>query len=126
VRRFRREGLVKRTLFPFDRSGFSHELVEQSWPVCLVKRSKLGRQLHWEVVVLQQHAARQWPDGRFTPAGWHYPASEQWGEAGWTYADMSRAHRRLSESRKHGVKDAASINIADHVQNASQAETGVI
>ena len=121
------KSIVKRTLFPFDRAEFTHELLEQSWPVCLVKRSKRGRQLHWEVVVLQQHEAVHWPNGDFTPRGWHYPSSELWGESGWTYTELPRARcRYLRESRKHGVEGAASINIADHVQNASQAETGVI
>src|ERR1700737_2678408 len=103
---------MTRTLFPFDRDGFTHELVEESWPVCLVRRHKHGRQLHWETVILQQHQARHWPDGRFTPPGWHYPSNEHWGQFGWTYTDLGAARHRftrmarrcLSESSKRGVK----------------------
>jgi hypothetical protein len=114
---------MKPALFPFDRGGFHHELVEQSWPVCLVKRTKAG-QLHWEVVILQRHKAVQWPNGDFTPPGWHYPSNEQWGESGWTYADLATArHRYLRESRKQGVKACGRINTADREQNALLAQT---
>jgi uncharacterized protein YbdZ (MbtH family) len=109
--------------FPCQREGFLHELFEQTGPVCLVKRSKDGSQLHYEVVVLQQHRAREWPDGRVTPAGWHYPPSKQWGEAGWTYTDPARARRRyLSEGQKGGLKAAESINIAGHDSRAAAEE----
>jgi hypothetical protein len=118
---------VKRTLFPFDRDGFQHDLVEQCWPVCLVERTKGGRQLHWEIVILQKHKAVHWPNGDFTPPGWHYPSTKQWGDAGWTYTDLAKArHRYLRESQKQGVEGAESINIAGSVQNTPQAETGVI
>src|SRR5207245_3499213 len=87
--------------------------IEQTGRARLVKRSKNGRQLHFEVTVMQPHAARQWPDGRLTPAGWHYPSSECWGEAGWTYTDLAEARRRyLSESRKQGVSVAEAESIA--------------
>jgi hypothetical protein len=119
---------MKRTLFPFARGGFSHELVEQCWPVCLVKRTKGGRQLHWEVVILQQHEAVHWPNGDFTPPGWHYPSIEQWGEAGWTFADFADARRHydrcccLRESQKRGVSAVGRVKIADGEQNAPQGQ----
>jgi uncharacterized protein YbdZ (MbtH family) len=95
--------LIQSATSPFRRGGFDHKLIEQIGRVRLVERSKNGRQPHFEVVVMQQHAARQWPDGHLTPAGWHYPSTEQWGEAGWTYTDLAEArHRYLSESRKRG------------------------
>jgi hypothetical protein len=109
--------------FPFRRDGFSVELVERGGPVCLVKRSKAGRQLHYEVAVLQQHEARQWPDGRVTPAGWHYPSSERWGEAGWTYTLLAEARcRYLSEGQKQGVKAVASIDMAGHAPERRNSE----
>jgi hypothetical protein len=77
--------------FPFCRDGFSHELLEQADLVCLVRRSKGNRQIHFEVVVLQWSKGRTWPSGRISPDGWHYPSSEQWGTYGWTYRDLVEA-----------------------------------
>jgi hypothetical protein len=76
--------------FPFRRDGFDHELIESTGLLCLAARSKSGRQAHFEVVVLQYRKPRILPNGDFLPEGWVYPASAQWGEAGWTYGDSAK------------------------------------
>ena len=83
--------------FPFRRDGFLHELLEQDGPSCLVRRSKGGRQIHFEVVLLQWRTARTWPNGDFTPEGWHYPSSERWGTYGWTYTELAKARQKYDE-----------------------------
>ncbi len=99
--------------FPFRRDGFAHELIEQTGSVCLVARSKGGRQRHFEVVLLQMERSRSLPDGRIIPAHWRYPGNEEWGIAGWTHTDRPRARDRYGvEAQKQGVEDAGSINIA--------------
>jgi hypothetical protein len=94
-------------LFPFTSSGFTHELIEQSGRVCLVRRTKGGRQEHYEVVVLRWSKEHTWPDGKVTPAGWHYPSSEQWGVYGWTYTDA-----RMARARYRGALKRASDALA--------------
>jgi hypothetical protein len=107
--------------FPFGHAGWLHQLIEQNDRICLVRRSKDGKQIHFEVVVLQRHAPRQWPDGRITTAGFHYPKSELWGEAGWSYVDMATARRRyLSEARKRGVEGTGNVMTAEPTGNASE------
>ena len=109
--------------FPFKRGGFLHELLEQSGLVCLVRRSRDGR-AHFEVAVLQYHAERQLPDGCLIPAGWGYPSSGQWGEAGWTYHDLAKARPRYQTlARKQGLRRPASINTATAAQNEPQRQT---
>jgi hypothetical protein len=85
--------------FPFRRDGFLHELLEQTGPVCLVRRSKGSRQMDYEVARLQRHKSRKWPNGKFTPEGWHYPTSQQWGTYGWSYADLAKARKKYDEVR---------------------------
>lgn len=115
--------------FPFQRDGFLHELLEQSGLVALVKRGKLGRQCHYEVVVLRRHQARNWPNGRFTLEGWHYPTSQQWGTYAWTYTDLAKARKKydvrskiarehVRRSRKGGAKLADNTKTAGGDANA--------
>jgi hypothetical protein len=115
--------LVQSTTFPFCRDGFDHKLIEQIGHVCLVERSKSGRQMHYEMVVLKRHEARQWPDGRFTPAGWHYPSSECWGEAGWTHTDLAQARcRYLSEAQEQGFRSSEGEIAGTHKKAPYAAE----
>jgi hypothetical protein len=84
-------------LFSFQRDGFDHKLLEQDGPVCLVERTKKGRQLHHEVVVLQFRPEACFPNGKSTPAHWAYPKSEHWGTCGWTDTDLARARRQYAQ-----------------------------
>jgi hypothetical protein len=116
-------GLIQSATLPFRRDGFDHALIERTGLVYLVARSKNGRQMHYEVAVLKRHKARQWPDGRLTPDGWHYPLSECWGESGWTYTDLAQARcRYLSECRKGGLSVGGRVTIADNRENAPCGE----
>jgi hypothetical protein len=110
--------------FPFRRDGFWHELLEQSGPVCLVERFKNDRsRLHFEVVVFQKRKARILPNGDFLPEGWVYPASQQWGESGWTYADFAQARcRYLTLASKRGGRACGHINIAGTEKKGPYAE----
>jgi hypothetical protein len=80
--------------FPFRRDGFLHELIAKGGSVCLVRRSKRNRQIHFEVAVLQWRKGRSWPSGRISTAGWHYPSSEKWGTYGWTYRHLAEARAK--------------------------------
>jgi hypothetical protein len=84
-------------LFPFRSDGFTHELVKQDGPVCLVRRHKKDRQLHYEVVRMRWREARTWPGGQTTPAHFSYPDSEEWGTNGFTYRELSKARRKYDE-----------------------------
>jgi hypothetical protein len=109
-------------LLPFSRRGWVHELVEASALVRLVKRHRQVRQLHWEVVVLQQRSGRVLPSGRYAGACLAYPPSERWGQAGWTFSELAGAHRRyFTEAQKRGVKARGSVKIADDVSNVPLA-----
>jgi hypothetical protein len=103
--------------FPFQSDGFLHELLEQSGPVALVNRGKPGRQCHYEVVVLQRHQARNWPNGRFTPEGWHYPTSQQWGTYAWTYTDLAKAREKY---------DVRSKIAREHVRQSRKGEQKLV
>jgi hypothetical protein len=94
-------------IFPFTSGGYRHELIEQSGPVCLVRRSKGDRQEHFEVVVLRWGREHTWPDGRITSAGWRYPSSEQWGAYGWTYTDARMARKHYTEAQKGAIRTLA-------------------
>lgn len=110
-------------IFPFVRNGFRHELLERTGRVCLVQRSKSGRQRHFEVVVLQHRKARILPNGEFLRESWVYPASEQWGEAGWTYTHLAEARcRYLTLGGKQGVSVVGRVEIADSDKHAPYAE----
>ena len=101
------EGIEAATdgLFPFGSNGFTHELVKQDGPVCLVRRHKKDRQLHYEVVILQWRKDRILPDGSFRAAAWAYPGSEQWGTYGWTYNDAAKARVRYDETRARMARE---------------------
>lgn len=86
--------------FPFTKNGFDHELIEREDRVCLVRRTKGGRQEHYEVVMLQWNREHAWPNGDVTPAGWSYPSNEQWGSMGWTYTDIRMARFHYGEALK--------------------------
>src|SRR5258708_2900776 len=99
----------------------SREFIEQVGRVCFVERSKSVRQRHFEVALLQPRKARILPNGDFLREGWTYPASEQWGEAGWTYTDLAEARcRYLALGRKGGVEGAGSNNIGDNEHDPPQ------
>jgi hypothetical protein len=83
--------------FPFNRDGYTHELILQTGSIWLVRRSKGTRQEHWEVVKAQWKQEASFPNGKTTPAHWAYPASEQWGERGWTYNEYEKAIRKYDQ-----------------------------
>jgi len=100
------------SLFPFRKSGFEHELVEQYGTVCLVKRSRNGI-THYEVVRLHWEREKNFPNERMSVAHWAYPGSEVWGERGWTYSDLTRARRKYLELAQNSDSMApGSISIA--------------
>jgi hypothetical protein len=127
---FARNHICSRRLFPFTRSGFSHELLRQSGPVCLVERSRNGFS-HFEVFILQRHKEQTWPNGTITPPGWHYPSSHDWGERGWTNTTIEKARERFArlarkpgrQTRKPGVKTFPRVKIPDQQSNAPLAQT---
>jgi hypothetical protein len=107
-------------LFPFVRGGFEHKLIGRLGTLCLVERSRNGV-THYEVVVLHWEPEKHFPNGYVTPAHWSYPASEQWGERGWTYSytDLAGAHRKYVEvAQKRGLNRFPSIRTLDRAQNA--------
>src|SRR5215471_3259203 len=81
--------------FPFDRDDFSHELLERHGDACLVARRNLRTEsLHWEVVLVQRHPAET-IRGHAYPAREAYPPDSAWGDAGWTYPELTDAKLRL-------------------------------
>jgi hypothetical protein len=94
---------MKTDIFPFTSNGFTHELLEQSGQVCLVRRTMEGRQEHFEVVVLQWRDAHTFPNGKVAAAGWRYPSSEHWGAYGWTYTDARMARERYTLAQKRAI-----------------------
>jgi hypothetical protein len=108
-------------LFPFDRGGFTHELLEQNGRACLVRRRRHGQPGHYEVVILHWEPEKHFPNGYVTAAHWSYPASEQWGERGWTYSHtgLAGAHRKYVEvAQKRGLSRFPSVKTLDRAQNA--------
>lgn len=82
----------------FTKSGWTFQQVKREGNVAIFQRSKGGKQAHFEVVRVQHHEAFKFP-GRDveTPAGEHYPSSEQWGTHGWTHNMIEDAERKFSE-----------------------------
>jgi hypothetical protein len=81
--------------FPFDKSGFRHELIKRDGLICLVRRSRIDHPdtpPHCEVVKLRQKPAWVCPaTGVQIPPKEVYPDAERWGDIGFTYNTMDSA-----------------------------------
>jgi hypothetical protein len=85
------EDTERSLVFPFKAGGFDHLLLQRDGDVCLVQRGPWN----FEVVLIQHHPARAYPDGRTTPPREGYPGSSQWGKAGWSYISQEKAEKRF-------------------------------
>ena len=101
---------VRKLHFPFNRGGFTHELLERDGLVCLVKRSK-PKHWHYEVVKLQIRAPSEF-QGRHFPEREKYPSDEEWGIYGFTYlaSDLKSAQERyLSLAEAYSGTEVVSV-----------------
>lgn len=79
------------TEFRYD--GFDHKQIWRHGPVALYQKSKPT--ISYEVIIIQVHKAYRIGNTDIE-AGEHYPRSEQWGTAGWTYMTREDAEKKAS------------------------------
>lgn len=78
----------------FKRSGFTFTQVERVGNAAIYEQVSVTGARHYEVIRIRSRDEKQ-AFGRTFEGGEYYPSSEEWGVAGWTYTDLSRAKRRL-------------------------------
>ena len=96
----------------FHSDGFDFRILRRGGDVALVVKSKPGGTSSYEVVRLIHVPARQM-FGRLVPAHEAMPASEQWGQRGWSYPDRDRAeakYRKLTGHARTGAEMPRSSN----------------
>ena len=84
--------------FPFTKNGFTHELLGREGLVCIVRRSKHGSQMHFEVVRLRERKESTFERGGkvlTVPSVETYPRSEDWGTYGFTYRSLDQAKAKF-------------------------------
>ena len=84
--------------------GWSHELVRRDGRKVIVRKIWLASGFEsWEVAILKVQKPYQFPTGFVAPWRESYPASERWGERGWTCQTLEAANKRM-ESVNLGVR----------------------
>jgi len=92
----------------FRRAGCNYRLLKREGDVALLEQSKPNwSKPAYEVVIVQKHRAKTWPDGRVIEAREAMPPDEAWGEAGWTYSDLPPAEVKF-ETLIRSLQDALS------------------
>ncbi len=81
-------------VFTYDK--FQFRLIDRAGDIAIYKKQRGVRNISFEVVIIQKHPPATWPDGRITHAREALPASESWGEGGWTYPTVDRARRKMA------------------------------
>ncbi len=89
----------------FRSDGFDFRVLKRAGAVALLVKAKPGASPSYEVVRLVRVPEREM-FGRVIPAHEAMPASELWGERGWTYSDRDRAEAKFSELTGTGGTDA--------------------
>ena len=81
----------------FRSGGFSFKLLKRYGDIALLRKTKPGLGFEsFEVVIIQRHQSFE-IKGKLIPAGEHFPRSEQWGSAGWSYRDRPSAERKFNQ-----------------------------
>jgi len=80
----------------FRSDTFDFRLLKRAAAVALLSKSRTAGYVSYEVVKLVRVPDRQM-FGRVVPAHEAMPASEQWGERGWTYSDRDRAEAKFAK-----------------------------
>jgi hypothetical protein len=99
------------TTFRFN--DFNFRLVKRVGDVALFeKRKPTHTRASFEVVIVQKHPAKTFPNGKYYDARESMPSSESWGTKGWTYSDLENAEaklNRLAEAAVEPVSDPTPI-----------------
>ena len=74
----------------FRKYGDEFKLLDRKGRVMLYELTRDGESRGWEVMVAQWKAEVVL-SGKTVPAGWSFPASSQWGVAGWSYLPSEHA-----------------------------------
>lgn len=89
----------------FRNDSFDVRLLNRAGAVALLSKSKPAGRVSYEVVRLIRVPEREM-FGRVIPAHEAMPASEQWGERGWTYCDRDRAEAKFRKLTSTGSTGA--------------------
>lgn len=81
----------------FRKDGFDFNLLDRRGLVALFHKTKKPRIESFEVVVLVEAEEREFPNGLKSPAKEIMPASEQWGQKGWTCTNLEDAKAKFEE-----------------------------
>lgn len=76
--------------------GFELRQLAREGSVALYGQYRGERLNSYEVILVQTHTAHTWPNGKVTEAGEHYPRSEKWGDAGWTFRVLETAQAHMA------------------------------
>jgi hypothetical protein len=108
----------------FRAKGFSWRIVQREGDVAIVEQNKEGwREPVLNVVIVQKHKGRTYPNGDVVPDREGLPSWEQWGEAAWTCSGRDDAKMRFN-----ALVDAAAnaLSAPDVVAKAgSEGEKGI-
>ena len=80
----------------FDQKGFSLKILKRSADIALLEKThKISKGKSYEVVIVQKRKAATFPNGKTTEAHEAMPASEKWGEQGWSQPTLEKAELRF-------------------------------
>ncbi len=82
----------------FEKKGFQFKQVTRDGAWAIYKRWKTvsdGDTFHYEVIAIQHHNGRTFPDGVYEAPKEFYPSAEQWGTKGFTFQDKELAFDKL-------------------------------
>lgn len=84
----------------FTKNGFDFQQVKRDGEYAIYKKTGTGkpcRGICFEVIRIQSHTGRIFPNGQIAPPSEFYPSSESWGIDGFTCQTIERAEAILAE-----------------------------
>ena len=85
----------------FREDGFDFSIVKRNRNFAILKKSKSGKNIFYEVVQIQ-HRPEETIHWKVYPAREVMPRPEQWGTAGWSCHDRKRAELKFEELTRKG------------------------
>lgn len=83
----------------FESKGFTFTQVFREGYLAIYEQTWKGKKW-FEVVRIQKHNGRTFPNGTVTPPAEFYPSANSWGVDGFTYHSFGEAMNRLEKMRK--------------------------
>jgi hypothetical protein len=89
----------------FRSDSFDFRQVQRVGDMALFEKCKpTHTNSSFEVVIVQKHPAKTFPNGKYYAARESMPRSEDWGVRGWTYANLESAQTKFNQLVMNAVK----------------------